>query len=1071
MLKKDKSASFGDHYLYENDINLISVNGQLVNNNIYHDDECLLPILHAAVSDKNYDKAFEVCEVGLLRYKEQTMLTQIFKTKINMLERLMELANHGAQTASKVITDTLVILGNGPSLKYVMGNPAYRAILKKYDTFGLNAAYRAYDELDFWPTYHGCLDMIVVESHLENYRNILPKLKMMFLLSEDHLGNDIVNFEHPNLTKIRFDQRYRDSNEKIISERFDQFRNWQNSGCNCVQIGLMLGYKRVVLLGMDANYKEVLNEADVTRDDKYRWDHLQITKEVTSNDNYWFSGYQQVGDKYNIPNANKYHLPAWNALGLSDHKDKIVNCTTETKITTITRRSFEEIFNVKPCYLPIRDEYRLKSINPSPENLIGRVISINGLLFCVTEEEEVIVRRFIPETVFSDLIKNCQNILILDGDESLLNIPCHGVVNNFAEIPREFLSPGLTFMIRAKNEQDNIKFVLGSLKNILSNKELRCQLLFVDNNSSDDTYNEVVRVCEEQGISNVLLTSYNVDVCRSGEAHAALTNDQMHRSLDTYYNWCLDRVMTNYVIKWDCDFLALQANLIQLINEYELHSSNKPLAIWCTGKTLFKSGESYFVNESTMYNEFRIFSKSHGYRWQYAPRWEICSQQYMASADKRIFGACVFLELKDLDKNEFEFRSHGAAITSDVRDRRDAEIMALIQSGNDDLIPPNLNRLGFNPLAPTNFNSSLLQGYEATLEELDALQSYWLNVYSRPQNHFRFAHKGNAVIQGLWVGEQVTNFHRLCIESFLRNGHCYVLYTYGPVGNLPEGVVIKDANKIVPSTLIYQYDGSYAGFSDLFRNKLLFDNGGWYVDLDIYCLRPFDIDSEIMFSLDYYHQDAIKARLGTDSIVDDRYYVQTNPCKLPAGHDMARSMYATIFKKIVFERIKSVWLGNQTEATESLLKGEVESNQIISALDKLQIVGDFETFVGKLSKLPNKCSFYKLLDTYNVALKDVGQKTWGEIGPIMVTREVVSRGLERYTTKPEMFQGVVKYFEIENFVDRGFDYRTRLQEANPYSLDLFFTMWRRKGLLDKFDTTEDCLLKHIRDLVKEKLDD
>ena len=77
----------------------------------------------------------------------------------------------------------------------------------------------------------------------------------MFLLSQDHLGNRIINFNHPNLTKIIFDKDFTDhdleTQEKVVSTRFEKFRNWQNSGCNCVQIGLILGYTKIVLLGMD----------------------------------------------------------------------------------------------------------------------------------------------------------------------------------------------------------------------------------------------------------------------------------------------------------------------------------------------------------------------------------------------------------------------------------------------------------------------------------------------------------------------------------------------------------------------------------------------------------------------------------------------------------------------------------------------------------------------------------------------------------------------------------------------------------------------------------------------------
>ena len=56
--------------------------------------------------------------------------------------------------------DTIVVMGNGPSLKDVDFD-----MLNKVDTFGLNSAYRAYERMDWWPTYHGCFDYRVTECH------------------------------------------------------------------------------------------------------------------------------------------------------------------------------------------------------------------------------------------------------------------------------------------------------------------------------------------------------------------------------------------------------------------------------------------------------------------------------------------------------------------------------------------------------------------------------------------------------------------------------------------------------------------------------------------------------------------------------------------------------------------------------------------------------------------------------------------------------------------------------------------------------------------------------------------
>jgi len=85
---------------------------------------------------------------------------------------------------------------------------------------------------------------------------------------------------------------------------------------------------------------------------------------------------------------------------------------------------------------------------------------------------------------------------------------------------------------------------------------------------------------------------------------------------------------------------------------------------------------------------------------------------------------------------------------------------------------------------------------------------------------------------------------RVAIQSFLAHGHSYHLYCYEDVAGLPDGIIIKDGNAILPEDRIFTYGegfakGSPAAFSNMFRYKLLFDNGGWWVDTDVVCLRTF----------------------------------------------------------------------------------------------------------------------------------------------------------------------------------------------------------------------------------------
>lgn len=111
------------------------------------------------------------------------------------------------------------------------------------------------------------------------------------------------------------------------------------------------------------------------------------------------------------------------------------------------------------------------------------------------------------------------------------------------------------------------------------------------------------------------------------------------------------------------------------------------------------------------------------------------------------------------------------------------------------------------------------------------------------------------VVQSLWIGSsKLSNVERLAIASFLQNGHEFHLYTYEPPENVPIGTVIKDANEIIQHSKAFivnpvaHVKACYSSFSDFFRCKLLLDRGGWWVDCDLVCLKPFDFIQDYVFS-------------------------------------------------------------------------------------------------------------------------------------------------------------------------------------------------------------------------------
>src|ERR1044072_5126389 len=130
----------------------------------------------------------------------------------------------------------------------------------------------------------------------------------------------------------------------------------------------------------------------------------------------------------------------------------------------------------------------------------------------------------------------------------------------------------------------------------------------------------------------------------------------------------------------------------------------------------------------------------------------------------------------------------------------------------------------------------------------------------------------NEVIQGLWIGAELSVMEQLSIASFLQNGHEYHLYVYDAVKNVPARAVIRNANEILPASRIFQYkhQASYAGCENIFRYKLLLERGGWWVDTDTICLKPFDFADEYVFSSEF--------AMGQE-------FINSGICKAPAGSE------------------------------------------------------------------------------------------------------------------------------------------------------------------------------------------
>ena len=103
-------------------------------------------------------------------------------------------------------------------------------------------------------------------------------------------------------------------------------------------------------------------------------------------------------------------------------------------------------------------------------------------------------------------------------------------------------------------------------------------------------------------------------------------------------------------------------------------------------------------------------------------------------------------------------------------------------------------------------------------------------------------------VRSLWVGPRMTELEWACLASFVHHGAEVELYSDRPRA-VPRGVIVSDMREVLRDVVRYgprsgDHVGSLAVSADLGRMAALRRHGGWWVDTDVICLRPFGpIDS------------------------------------------------------------------------------------------------------------------------------------------------------------------------------------------------------------------------------------
>ena len=103
------------------------------------------------------------------------------------------------------------------------------------------------------------------------------------------------------------------------------------------------------------------------------------------------------------------------------------------------------------------------------------------------------------------------------------------------------------------------------------------------------------------------------------------------------------------------------------------------------------------------------------------------------------------------------------------------------------------------------------------------------------------------VLNSLWVGNKLSYLEKLCIQSALSHGHKFRIFSYEPsaLQGVPDGVEVLDASEVMSREKMISYaecENGVALGANLWRYYLLEKGLGFWCDLDLVFVRPFDFD-------------------------------------------------------------------------------------------------------------------------------------------------------------------------------------------------------------------------------------
>jgi len=192
-----------------------------------------------------------------------------------------------------------------------------------------------------------------------------------------------------------------------------------------------------------------------------------------------------------------------------------------------------------------------------------------------------------------------------------------------------------------------------------------------------------------------------------------------------------------------------------------------------------------------------------------------------------------------------------------------------------------------------------------------------------------------------WAGPRLSAFEAACLQSFAVRGHPVTLFSFGSVGDVPDGVSLANAQDIVDASTLTRFlingQPSLSHFSDYFRYVMFSKTDLVWIDTDVMMLANFDHDprSSLLALEDARSLCGAVMRIGTEdpwlptliarteALMDTRMrWGDTGPRLLTqvCGNQVGTAHRKELFFPIHYDEFWKVFLPEHFEECKALCK-------------------------------------------------------------------------------------------------------------------------------------------------------